>query len=215
MLTSCDREVRMLDKQEDPTLTSCDLELEQFLEKNLVIQKRCESPVPAKLDVASLDSDDEADFPSTDGDSEMSETERLRGRIDMIMNAVKAGRSRVLSSLLSPNPEMSRDPNPKMLLHPNPEKSRHRRSSECFREIINLPDPLGFTPLMQAAYCGHQSCLRVLLRHKADPNLVAKDNSTALHLASQHGFGAAIKILLKHGANYNPIDHLRKLFALG
>ena len=33
---------------------------------------------------------------------------------------------------------------------------------------------LGFTPLMKAAHGGHTACLRVLLRHTADPNLTAK-----------------------------------------
>lgn len=101
------------------------------------------------------------------------------------------------------------------LLTPNPNESTRGQSAEYFRTIVNIADALGFTPLMKAAHGGHTDCLSVLLQHKADPDFVAKDNSTALHLAAQQGFSSAVEILLEYGADYNPIAHLEKLFALG
>ena len=102
---------------------------------------------------------------------------------NMMMNAAKAGRSLVLTRLLSRNRK----------------DSKHGRGGRFFQTLINNTDAEGFTPLMMAAFNGHCKSMRVLLRNCANVNLFAQDNSSALHLASQEGFVGAVKMLLKHG----------------
>lgn len=60
---------------------------------------------------------------------------------------------------------------------------------------------LGHTPLLVAAYHGHQRIVKLLLRYKANPDQPAKDGATALIAASSAGQMVCVKLLLKAGAD--------------
>ena len=70
----------------------------------------------------------------------------------------------------------------------------------------NRGDSYGTTPLMKAAYYGHDQVVHVLIRAGADVN--GKDNSklTALYCASWRGHSSVIKTLTEAGANLNVQD---------
>jgi ankyrin repeat protein len=59
------------------------------------------------------------------------------------------------------------------------------------------------TPLQLALYNGHVEAARVLLLFGADTNVRDDGGSTSLHLASESGQLAVVRILLEHGANLN------------
>nr|MDH4225467.1 ankyrin repeat domain-containing protein [Deltaproteobacteria bacterium] len=61
----------------------------------------------------------------------------------------------------------------------------------------------GRTPLMAAAILGREEITRMLLKHKADPNLSDMDGQTALILAVRSGQGGAVRLLLAAGAQPN------------
>ena len=58
-----------------------------------------------------------------------------------------------------------------------------------------------YTPLHQAAVCGHDRIIKLLLSHKADVNSRSKTEATPLHLASQEGHLASVVALLQAGAD--------------
>ncbi|GKZ69196.1 hypothetical protein AnigIFM50267_004383 [Aspergillus niger] len=60
---------------------------------------------------------------------------------------------------------------------------------------------LKFTPLHCAAYRGNDEMVSLLLEHGADCNAVARDGSTALHLATQYGQRKVLKVLFAHRVN--------------
>ncbi len=60
-----------------------------------------------------------------------------------------------------------------------------------------------YTPLHWASQLGQTNVVRWLLEHKADPNAVAMNNFTPLHLAKN---GITAKLLLQHDADPKKID---------
>ena len=75
-----------------------------------------------------------------------------------------------------------------------------------YGQDANRGDSYGTTPLMKAAYYGHDQVVHVLIRAGADVN--GKDNSkqTALYCASWRGHSSVIKTLAEAGANLNVQD---------
>ena len=71
---------------------------------------------------------------------------------------------------------------------------------------VNRSSSYGWTPLIWAAYNGHDQVVRELIRAGADVN--GKDNIrlTALHWASSWGHSSVIKTLTEAGANLNVQD---------
>ena len=71
---------------------------------------------------------------------------------------------------------------------------------------VNRGDSYGWTPLMKAAYYGHDQVVRELIRAGADVNGKDYYKQTALHLASICGHSSVIKTLAEAGANLNVQD---------
>lgn len=64
-------------------------------------------------------------------------------------------------------------------------------------------DAVKITPLMIAAYNGHDEVVRLLLRHGADAMRADSNGFTALGYAAQEGHAAIIKTLLRAGVKIN------------
>ena len=60
--------------------------------------------------------------------------------------------------------------------------------------------------------CPHQA-MALLLKHGADPNLADDDGRTALMIASQHGDGSSVKLLLAAGAGFDMDVQFHSLFS--
>lgn len=57
----------------------------------------------------------------------------------------------------------------------------------------------GATALHRAAYCGHTSITKLLLKHGADPGLTDDDGSTPLHkVKTSMGWGLSILVYEQH-----------------
>ena len=70
-------------------------------------------------------------------------------------------------------------------------------------------DDSGITPLYYAAIGGNKDCLLAVLRSGVDVNQQNIKNETALHVASQYGNLASVKVLLAYGANREAISRGR------
>ncbi|XP_013383937.1 acyl-CoA-binding domain-containing protein 6 [Lingula anatina] len=84
----------------------------------------------------------------------------------------------------------------------------------------NPQDAPGRTPLHWAAERGATQCVKLLLKHGADPNILSKmagflrklfnlqraSRLTPLHLAAEQGATQCVQLLLQHGANPNIQD---------
>ncbi len=69
---------------------------------------------------------------------------------------------------------------------------------------VDSLDPEGFTPLLRAAYQGHDDVLEMLLVAKANVVHQVQDGRYALQVAAQRGHNAAVQRLLKAGAQEQP-----------
>ncbi len=71
---------------------------------------------------------------------------------------------------------------------------------------VNVPGGEGrFTPLCYVCNAEREDveAARLLLAHKADPNLPAGNGSCPIHFATQRGYFGIVSLLLKHEANVN------------
>ena len=57
--------------------------------------------------------------------------------------------------------------------------------------------PIGMTPLHMAAWAGKEGSVKVLLEHRALPNLPAHSGDTPLHLAAQHGYSSCVSVEMR------------------
>ena len=69
------------------------------------------------------------------------------------------------------------------------------------RYDIDLSDPLGWTPLANAAYGGHLSVVQVLLHGGADTSIANDEGFTPLHIAAQNGHPGVANALVEAGAD--------------
>jgi uncharacterized protein len=72
---------------------------------------------------------------------------------------------------------------------------------------VNTPNTAGYTGLMAAAERGRVDIVKLLLDHKADPNVAGRDAGTALMLAAENNQPEIVKLLLDRGADPNRQDH--------
>lgn len=66
---------------------------------------------------------------------------------------------------------------------------------------VNIRDSRGFQPLILASFYGHHGVVEELLLSDADPNLYAKDGSSALKVAAEGGHYHVVDLLFKMGAD--------------
>ena len=71
-------------------------------------------------------------------------------------------------------------------------------------EVNSAHASLRLTPLMFAAYGGHDAVVRLLLEKGATPNLKDANGASAVDWASQGGHEAIATVLTKAGAQLNP-----------
>ena len=71
---------------------------------------------------------------------------------------------------------------------------------------VNRGDRYGITPLMDAAYKGHDQVVHELIRAGADVNGKDDYKQTALHKASGSGHSSVVKTLVEAGTNLNEED---------
>jgi ankyrin repeat protein len=72
---------------------------------------------------------------------------------------------------------------------------------------VNTPNTAGYTGLMVAAERGRPDIVKLLLDHKADPNVAGRDGSTALMLAAENNQPEIAKLLIGRGADPNRQDN--------
>jgi uncharacterized protein len=72
---------------------------------------------------------------------------------------------------------------------------------------VNTPNTAGYTGLMAAAERGRVDIVKLLLDHKADPNVAGRDAGTSLMLAAENNQPEIVKLLLDRGADPNRQDH--------
>ena len=70
------------------------------------------------------------------------------------------------------------------------------------REIIHVDGKTGssWTAMHFASMQGHVECVRTLLRHGAQVNIVDENGMTALHFAGYYGHATVVQALLHAGA---------------
>jgi len=93
---------------------------------------------------------------------------------------------------------------------------------------INAQDLIrGGTPLLSSTALKSFDAAEILIKLKADPNIMDDKGNTPLHYATQRGHSRLVKMLVDHGANihlenrdgYSPVDlsrnrNSRKIFEL-
>lgn len=71
------------------------------------------------------------------------------------------------------------------------------------KEILNLCDNDGSTPLLYAVASNNEAIAKTLIDAGADVTIASKSGASPLYLAAYHGYSEAVKLLLQHGANIN------------
>lgn len=79
-------------------------------------------------------------------------------------------------------------------------------SSDHMHNVIDTPDKLCFSPLMNAAKKGNLEIMEILIDHGADVNFQNEAGKTPLMLAAYEGQRDAVKELLAHGAKLEMRD---------
>jgi uncharacterized protein len=72
---------------------------------------------------------------------------------------------------------------------------------------VNTPNTAGYTGLMAAAERARPDIVKLLLDHKADPNVAGRDAGTALMLAAENNQPEIVKLLIGRGADPNRQDN--------
>jgi ankyrin repeat protein len=72
---------------------------------------------------------------------------------------------------------------------------------------VNTPNTAGYTGLMAASERGRPDIVKLLLDHKADPNVAGRDGGTALMLAAENNQPDIVKQLIDRGADPNRQDN--------
>jgi serine/threonine-protein phosphatase 6 regulatory ankyrin repeat subunit B len=65
----------------------------------------------------------------------------------------------------------------------------------------------GETALYLAAQDGHSDVVKVLLKNKANANIICTNNATPLFIAAQEGHSEVVKVLLENGANIDTLTN--------
>ena len=75
-------------------------------------------------------------------------------------------------------------------------------------EVLEVDDPdlHGTTAVHEAAFFGHDKCVRVLLEHGADPDITDKLDRAALHSAGRRGNTECVRTLLEYTRQINLPD---------
>ncbi|XP_070572278.1 uncharacterized protein [Ptychodera flava] len=68
-------------------------------------------------------------------------------------------------------------------------------------DSVNTDDSLGRTGLSYAVHSKQLDCLKYLLAHKADPNRLANDGSTAVHRSVCDNYIPALEVLIQYNAD--------------
>ena len=70
------------------------------------------------------------------------------------------------------------------------------------REIIHVDGRTGsnWTAMHFASMQGHMHCVKALLRHGAQVNIIDENGMTALHFAAYYGHASVVQALLRAGA---------------
>ncbi len=76
------------------------------------------------------------------------------------------------------------------------------------RDMANLPDEGGYTPLHYAAYFGHADVARFLIETGAEVSVTSMDplRNTPLHAAAGSGHAEVAEVLLDGGADPNALQ---------
>jgi len=88
------------------------------------------------------------------------------------------------------------------------------KADPTLREIRQLPNSDGFSPIMHAALFGHVECVATVLRHAGQDKTLHQtllrehngNNFTALHLAALHGQRRVVQLLLRERAEVDSED---------
>jgi ankyrin repeat protein len=81
------------------------------------------------------------------------------------------------------------------------------KSTRDIREIVNIQNLNGNTPLHEAMYNKSRDTLQMLLDHQADVNIRNGDGETILHIAARRGLKNFIRKLMCHNADVNVFNH--------
>jgi ankyrin repeat protein len=74
------------------------------------------------------------------------------------------------------------------------------------RELLELPDKAGHSPLHLAVLRGHVKVVQQILSHGASTSLAGPCGYTPLHYAARQGSYDIFNLLLEHGANQLAVD---------
>jgi len=74
--------------------------------------------------------------------------------------------------------------------------------TELNKELIDAPDKLGYTPLMNAAFKGFTDICLILIRNYADISYENSSGKNALMSACYSGESSCVKLLRQHGASW-------------
>ncbi|KAL0964778.1 hypothetical protein UPYG_G00328810 [Umbra pygmaea] len=78
--------------------------------------------------------------------------------------------------------------------------------SKAAYPATNVPNRIGYTPMMVAAMKGFSKLVKILVKHGADVNIMTSSGKTSLMLACFSGHLDIVKYLRENGANWSSQD---------